>query len=118
MSNYHIKTVRASRTKIEVVFHFAVPNDTTFAGINLRTALTQYRPNPGSAVPWQQSGTEFDAIQNGEVYEEVEVRTVAVALTKAQVRDEIDARWTQLNAKVPDKIAALLDFWGYDRDVP
>lgn len=118
MSDYHILTCNKSRTLVEVVYHFAIPNENNFAGTNLRTALRQYEPAYGSHVPWLTAGTEYDNIQAGAVYEKHERYTVDEGLTKAQVRTAIDTRFTDLNGKVPDKIATYLDFWGLDRDVP
>ncbi len=119
MSNYHVKTM-PRRDKLEVVFHFDIPDNTNFATYSLRTALKEYLEQDGtitSAYP-NTNATELASLQNGAKYEETHTVEFDGKLTKAQKRDQVDSFWTARNNKVASAIEERLDFWGYDRDVP
>lgn len=120
MSDYHVMYM-SKKDRVEVVFHFPVPDTTNFAGVSYRTALVEYLTRDGgtitSAYPGIDSG-ELTQMQAGEVYERTETVVFDGKLTNAQKRDVIDAIWTARNSAFLAKFQEGLTFWGYDRDVP
>lgn len=118
MSNYHILESNEKDNQVRIVFHIPVPDENNIADVSLRTALSQWRLNPGSAVPWQQSGTEFEAIQNGEIYEYVISQRYKPDLTNAQKQTAIDNKYNNLKTKIANRLRKILKYWGINRDVP
>ena len=118
MSNYHILESNEEDNQVRIVFHIPVPNENNSAGANLRQALSQFRANPGSAVPWQQSGTEYEAIQNGEIYEHDIRQRYKPDLTNAQKQTAIDNNYNNLKTKIANRLRKTLKYWGKNRDVP
>ncbi len=120
MSDYHIMYM-PKRDTLRVVFHFAVPDATNFAGVNYRVALMEYLTMNGETITSSYPGIdagELAQMQAGEVYEETDTIVFDGKLTDAQKRDLIDAAWTAKNSTFLARFSAGLNFWGYDRDVP
>jgi hypothetical protein len=111
----------SKRDRVQVVFHFPVPDTTNFAGVNYRTALVEYLTRDGatitSAYPGIDAG-ELTQLQAGEVYETVDTVVFDGKLSNTEKRDLIDATWTAKNSVFLAKFQEGLTFWGYDRDVP
>lgn len=118
MSNYHILSMHEKGNKIDVVFHLPIPDEDNAMNVNYRTAVSQWKPFTESKVPWITSGTEFDALGAGELYEHKETITLDGNMTNLEKRGEIDNRFTSLSATVVDKVKSQLKFWGLNRDVP
>ena len=122
MADYHVLTM-SRLDRLDVVFHFPVPDQVNFAGVNLRVALKAHLEAAAddgiiaSQYPGIQ-GAELTQMQAGEVYEHREAVEFDANLTKALKRDQVDARWTALGAIISTRVVNLLDFWGYDRTVP
>lgn len=116
--NYHILESNEEDNEARIVFHIPVPDENNIAGVNLRQALSQFRVNPGSVVPWQQSGTEYDAIQNGEIYEHIIKQRYKPDLTDLQKQTALDNKYNNLKTKIQNRLRKILKYWGINRDVP
>lgn len=124
MSNYHVMEVSADHDTATVAMHFTVPDEANFASVNIRAALVEYLATRGvdnvvTAVPWLETDnpTEYAALEAGSVFEKIERVEYDVNVTNAAKAAVIDARWTALNATIPDVLRERLKFWGLDRDV-
>lgn len=92
MSDYHILTTQPSGNKVRVqaAFHYPVPDQDNDAGVNYRTALSQYlAQNPDvvwTQVPWLEANfvQEYNDIQAGAVFEHVETIPISQSWTPAQ----------------------------------
>ena len=114
MSNYHVLDAREYDDTINVVFHIPLPDIGNTAGFSYRMALLQWRPPNGSKVPWQQSGTEYDQIQIGAIYEHQEKVSYDANLTNVQKAGITAARYTELVGIVQKRLQAILKYWGKD----
>ena len=117
MSNYHVKEITADGRKARVVFHIPIPVENNSAGVDLRTAVSQYIDSASftSKVPW--ITIELVQLQSGELYEHLEVITFESAATALEKQTEIDNRYTALSSSVLNKMREVLKFWGKDRDI-
>lgn len=117
--NYHVLATSEKDHESVVVFHIAVPNENNAVSVNLRIALTQYKPFTTSIVPYLSTSnpTEFEALQAGQIYEYQETVSYNANLNILQKRGIIDARYTVLSTSIPNIIRATLRFWGLDRNV-
>lgn len=116
MSDYHVLDINTAGDRARVAFHFAVPNETNAANVQLSTALVQYLA-PSTDVPFL-AQPESDAIAAGTVYEHVETVQFDANANNAAKRAVLDNRWSALNSKIPDQLRTRLKFWGTERDVP
>ncbi len=98
-----------------VVFHIPVPDENNQVGVSLRAAVTQWREDLASDVPWI-SSIEQDQIAAGEIYELAETIKVDGNLTLAQKRDVVDARYTALTTAGINRLRNILAYWGLDRN--
>jgi hypothetical protein len=112
MANYHVLEAAVKDHCARVVFHIAVPNENNTASINLQTAMSEYRLSPGSIVPGLDQG-EIDQINLGQVYEYDEWVKYNGKLSNAQKLTKISDRYTALSTQIPNKIRAILKYWGY-----
>lgn len=121
MSNYHVLESSNKQNYVKAIFHIAVPDEDNSAGVNLQTAIAQWKSEQVEVtdVPWLQVdfATEYTAIQNGEIYELSETVEFDANLSVVQKRGEIDDRYTALFTNVPDIIRNRFQFWGLNRDV-
>ena len=119
MSDYHVKYM-GRRDQLEVVFHFDVPDQSNFAGVNLRTAVSDYLGQSGTITSEYPGidGVELGSLQAGIKYEETHIVVFDGKLTDAQKRDQVDAFWTARNSNFQTEVLKRLNFWGYDREVP
>lgn len=115
MSNYHITNGSSNGNVFTVVFHVPVPNVNNEVGINYRTAMVEYG-TVTSSVPFI-SGAEQTQIDNGELVEYHHRFTTNPSETLLQKRDRIDALYSIVIAKVQERWANYLSYWGYSRDV-
>lgn len=123
MSDYHIKEVGAKKDSASVVFHFAIPDTTNYAGENLRGVLVKHLLDRKAGEPITSQAPDITSgelgdIQGGSVYEYVESVEFSAKLTDVQKRNIIDSRWSVLNGVIPGRVEDELNFYGYDRDVP
>ncbi len=112
MADYHILEVGLAGDQARIVFHISVPNENNSAGVNLRTALRQFR-SLSTKVPFIDQN-EKDLIADGEIFELVESVTFDPELTNAQKNQIIKDRAIVLLQTFPDKIRSILEFWGFD----
>ena len=119
MSDYHILSTTPETHEITAAFHFAVPAGNNAVGIPWRTARIQYKPSPGTTVPWlaESFAEEYAAIQSGAVYEHVATIGVNANLSTAQKLALMDAAFTRLQSEILGELANVLKYWGYNRDV-
>jgi hypothetical protein len=119
VSDYHVKYM-SRRDQLEVVFHFDVPDQSNFAGVNLRTAVSDYLAQSGTITSDYPGidGVELGSLQAGIKYEETHTVVFDGKLTDAQKRDQVDAFWTARNSKFQTEVLKRLNFWGYNREVP
>lgn len=119
MANYHILKCSNKLHEINVVFHIQVPDETNAVGYNLRTAVKDDVKENTSDVPWLETGnpTEYAAIQNGEVYEWMEIIKVNADLSVGDKRNIIDARYTVLSTAGVTYLQNIYKYYGLDRDV-
>ncbi len=115
MSNYHVLETSEKEHSSKVVFHITVPDENNGVGVNLRIALSQYHIE-GTEVPWLDQA-EITQINNGEIYEHVQKVYYDAELTVSEKRSLIDNKYNSLVANIPDKIRAILRFWGLDRSI-
>lgn len=122
MSNYHLLRQDSKKDEVTVVFHVPISSQNNFAGVSLQTALKEMLESEteagiiGSQCPFIQAA-ELTQLQNGELYEHVEVVKFDANLSQAEKRNIIDSRFAELTAIVAARVANELDFWGYSRDV-
>lgn len=121
MSDYHVlESIKNDR--VRVAFHVAVPSETNVVGVNLQTAVSQYLSGQAivTEVPWLEAEipAEYAQIQNGEVYEHVEIVEYDANLSVGQKQTEMDNRFAMLTTVVVNTIRDILKFWGHNRDVP
>jgi hypothetical protein len=117
MSNYHVLDMTTKEHEVQVIFHIPIPDENNNANINLRTALTQYKSQKSSQVPWI-GAAELTDMENGLLYEHRETIMFDANLSLAQKRTIIDNRYTVLATSIVSQIRSRLKFWGMDRDVP
>ncbi len=125
MSNYHVRMIRDDGREASVIFHIPIPNENNSAPISLRTAVSQFikpRNDDGTYGVFKSQiealGAEETQLQNGELYEHVEVVKFLAADNNAQKQTKIDNRYTALTTGILNRIRANLKFWGFDRNVP
>ena len=119
MSNYHVlQTVRKDRAQI--VFHIAVPDEVNVSGVNLQLSVSQYvSEGIVSQVPWLQAdfASEYTQIQNGEIYEHVEMVEYDANLNNVAKQVKMDTKYSALVTTIQNKIRDQFKFWGLNRDV-
>lgn len=123
MSDYHGLDIANRRDRINVVFHFTVPDTNNKVGYNHRQAVKEYfesRSETGiveTQVPWD-IGTELDQLRSGEKLELVQIVEFDRNASDAEKQQAMDDHWTQLSLKTLDDIQDRLAYWGKNRDVP
>lgn len=123
MANYHILTQHASEKMVDVIFRIPIPDVANSAGVSYRTALIDHlkhlqNTDTISSISPFADAAELSQVRNGEIYElRQSIRFSSLALTPAQKRDEIDARYNELITKARDVLQVRLAWWGLTRTV-
>lgn len=117
MSNYHITTGLDDGNSFTVVFHIPVPGENNAAGINLRAAISTEQGTVTSQVKNLDAG-EQTQLNDGEIFEYVEVFHTNPGETLAQKRNKIDTRYSNLIAPVQNRLRERFAYWGFSRNVP
>ena len=115
MAHYHILEVNQDGDGARVAFHIPVPNSDNKVGVNMRTALSQFR-STSSRVPFIESA-ENSLIVDGSIFEHIETVLFDPEATDAVKQQAIVDRATTLHSTFPDKVRAILDYWGYNGTV-
>jgi hypothetical protein len=131
MSDFHVLEQSRLKDRVQVAFHFDVPDVQNAASRNLADAyidmLDQHwepyftgHTRPVSQVPRLQvtHPTEYSALANGTKIERVESVEFDASLTNGEKLTLIQNRWTALNGLIPDELSSVLGFYGYSADVP
>lgn len=126
MSNWHSRGGQPDGNAYSIIFHVPVPSANNRVGINYRTALvgsgiggvTQMTEGVSAG---QITTAEKADILSGAVIEHQETIFTNPGETALQLRDRLDARYTELANASGTFIQGLkgrLDYWGLDRNVP
>jgi len=122
--DYHIMAQSRDKKTIDVVLHIAVPSVNNSAGVNYRTALRAYlesRTETGvitSDYPNISAG-ELTQMQAGEVYERsFAYRFSVLGLSAGQKQTELDTFYAAEKSTFLQEAQDILEWWGYDRNVP
>jgi len=123
MSNYHILEQSKDRKAVTVAFHVAVPNTLNKAGVNYRVALVQYKDlnNFVSMIFNHETNfsTENAQLISGGLYEYVqEYRFSESSISDGEKQTELDNKFTALSTNIPSRIETILEWWGFNRDIP
>ena len=119
MSNYHILTADTFGNQYQIIMHVPVPDVVNGAGINYRAAVVQYQGGApiASSLPWI-TGAEQTSLDSGEIVERSAPFHSNPNQTLTQKRDAIDIMFADKTTEVQDDLGNVLEYWGYDRDVP
>lgn len=117
VSNYHILEVNRKQDDARVVFHIDVPADTNFAGMTYRAALVEWLGGAPveSAIPGLD--TAAHGLDDGSIYEHVEVVDFPADETNANKQAIIEATYISRQAAILARIQAQLEFWSFNADV-
>jgi len=124
MSDYHILEVGTNGEMANVVFHIPVPEETSFSGVSLSTALKDQLEaalESGATITSSYPNItplELSQLQWGTIREASLSIRFNVNWTKAQKRNHIDDMYSHIVTTTQNNLRATLDFWGYSRDVP
>jgi len=117
MSGYHVLE-QVSQHNVRVAFHFTVPNQTNEPNKSYRDCIKEARDanDPITQVPWLEAdfGSEYTDITNGIVVEHVEVFGFGSEMTNQEKIAALNARHTELAAKIWPELQAKYEFWGYN----
>lgn len=122
MSNYHILSADRYGNSYRVAFHVPVPPQNNEVDYAYQVAVVEWQtsveqPLVQSQVPFIE-GTELTNLQAGALYEVVETFNSNPNETLPQKRARLDARYATVVTVAQDKLAKVLGYWGYSRDVP
>lgn len=120
--HYHTLEMNNGKDKIRVIFHISVPNEVNAVAVNLRTALSQWKPVTDTAVPYDYTGKadEVTDLQNGAVYELSEMYDFGGKVSKSKRQAALDARYNELvndTNGIPQYLRNRLANWGFSRNV-
>ena len=115
MADYYILDAGDDLQSVRVAYHIPVPveqNQTNTS--SLREALAEDPDiNKDSVVPWVLAA-EQAKLDNGELYEHVEIYKTHNNHALAADKAAIDARFAQLSTAVVNKIRKRYAYWGYE----
>ena len=122
MADYHVLNTDNAGNSLRVVFHIAVPSSTNDAGKTYQTALIEWSAGGDgssltSAVP-DIEASELTQIQNGEIYERVIELASNPSETYPEKQARLDAEHAVVTASVASYLQTVLQYWGYQRDIP
>ena len=112
MADIYILDMGPKQDSARCAFHIAIPDQNNFAGVNYRTALTQYLDSTTSAVPGL-DGTTQGNLDSGALYEHVETVRFNGNATNANKWAAIQSAYTSRKAAILSTIQNRLEFWGY-----
>ena len=123
MADYHVLNTDESGNALRVVFHVAIPNLTNDAGVNYRTALVAWLGGADdptviqSACPFISAG-ELTQMQAGEVFERVVELSSNPSEDYPTEQARLDAWHATVASDVADLVQTVLQYWGYERNIP
>lgn len=121
MASYHVLEGQPDGNSYRVVFHIPVPSVNNRIGVNYRSALVALFGGTSSLPegdgPGQISTSELAQVASGAVFEFSEQFPTHPGENAAQIRSRIDARYTELVAKIQGELSGRLAYYGYTRDV-
>ena len=119
--DYHILGGDDLGNQYSVAHHVSIPDANNQVSVNYRTALVQYLTQDGgtitSRVPFI-GGVELAQLQIGELVEWLEGYDTDPTEDLATKRDDLDARFIEVEPMVRGLWQRRLDYWGFERDVP
>lgn len=125
MSDYHAIEVSSNRNDVDrvtVAYHFDVPVETNAVGISLSDCIVQDHAHSETSTTQIPNHASDHAAENAELVAGTKiehVETIKFSSNKTNVfkLGKITARFTALEAIVPDRIREKYKFWGYNGDV-
>lgn len=118
MSNYHILSADEFGNQFRVVMHFPVADQLNDVSYSYRTAIVEWQGGAPIQSILPNPGTEQAQLDAGELYEQVYSFHSHPGETLAQKRDKLDVIYAANLSDVQTRLADVLSFWGYERDVP
>jgi len=127
MSDIHVLTGDAGGESWKLVFHFPVPNTNNDVGVNFRTALINSGLGvgednrrtilPSGSNEGQITTAEEANLDNGSLFEVVEIFKVTKGTDLAGIGAMADAKFLAVQSRANDRMAEVFRYFGHTRDV-